>query len=240
MSASTSGGRRRLSPIWLYLTFVAGWAFASFLVSSAQYTAIYSAFATLILFMLWLYWSWFVLLFGAAVAFYHQHPEAQVAPRGAFRLSARIKERLGLEVARLVGENFYAGTPPWQPHTLADRLAVPEQAVRWTLDALAQAGLIVRAGTDSRGWLPARSFDTVSLKDVLDAVRTADENPRFGASALAVSPVVEGVLQRADRASGSALKGIMLRDIACAEADPVAAAKLALRREDEIAARREA
>ena len=36
--------------------------FAKFVVSSAQYTAIYSAFAALIIFMLWLYIGWLVLL----------------------------------------------------------------------------------------------------------------------------------------------------------------------------------
>lgn len=220
---------------------LAGWAFASFIMTSAQYTAIYSAFATLILFMLWLYWSWFVLLFGAAVAFYHQHPEVQVAPRGAFRLSARMKDRVGLEVARLIGEAFYGGTPPWQPHSLAERLRVSEQAVSFALDALARAGLVVRAGEDLRAWIPARDFEGVSVKDVLDAMRSAEENLRI-IQTVPVAAVVEAVLQRDDRAQAAALKGVTLRDLACAEVDPVAAAKLSLRREDESSqvARREA
>ena len=43
--------------------------------SSSKYAAIYSGFAILVLFMIWLYVSWLVLLFGASVAFYVQHPE---------------------------------------------------------------------------------------------------------------------------------------------------------------------
>jgi len=43
--------------------------FAKFGVSSAQYTAIYSAFAALIIFMLWLYIGWLVLLAGARAAY---------------------------------------------------------------------------------------------------------------------------------------------------------------------------
>lgn len=211
---------------------LAGWAFASFIVTSAQYTAIYSAFATLILFMLWLYWSWFVLLFGSAIAFYHQHPEAQVAPRGAFRLSARMQERIGLEVARLIGENFYLGRPPWQPHALAVRLRAPEQAVRWALAALRSAGLVVEGGNHARAFVPARDFEGVSVKDALDAMRAADEDPRIGAAAMPIAPTVDAALQRADRAQAAALKGVSLRDLACADADPVAAAKLALRREE--------
>lgn len=44
----------------------AGWAFALFAASSTRYAAIYSSFAILILFMLWLYLSWLILPFGAA------------------------------------------------------------------------------------------------------------------------------------------------------------------------------
>ncbi|MGH8801561.1 MAG: YihY/virulence factor BrkB family protein [Casimicrobiaceae bacterium] len=47
----------------------AGWVFAAFVVSSARYSAIYSSFAILILFLIWLYLSWLVLLIGAAVSF---------------------------------------------------------------------------------------------------------------------------------------------------------------------------
>ena len=53
----------------------AGWVFAVFVASSSKYAAIYSSFAILVLFMIWLYVSWLVLLFGASVAFYTQHPE---------------------------------------------------------------------------------------------------------------------------------------------------------------------
>ena len=48
----------------------AGWAFASFVVNATKYTAIYSAFAALVIFMIWLYVSWLILLIGANIAFF--------------------------------------------------------------------------------------------------------------------------------------------------------------------------
>ena len=48
----------------------AGWIFASFVVNSAKYTAIYSVFASLIFFMIWLYLSWLILLIGCSISFY--------------------------------------------------------------------------------------------------------------------------------------------------------------------------
>jgi membrane protein len=50
-----------------------GWGFARFVVSSTQYYAIYSSFAVLLLFLLWLHIGWVIVLLGAQVAYAHQH-----------------------------------------------------------------------------------------------------------------------------------------------------------------------
>ena len=55
---------------------VAGMAFAAFVASSGRYSAIYSSFAVLILFLIWLYVGWLIVLAGAQVAYYHQYPSA--------------------------------------------------------------------------------------------------------------------------------------------------------------------
>ncbi|MBT8406355.1 MAG: YihY family inner membrane protein, partial [Deltaproteobacteria bacterium] len=70
-----------------------GWGFASFVVKSAKYTAIYSGFAVIIMFMIWLYLSWLIVLVGASVAYYHQHPESMTAHRRELQLSNRTQER---------------------------------------------------------------------------------------------------------------------------------------------------
>jgi membrane protein len=94
----------------------AGWAFATFVVSSARYSAIYSSFAILVLFLLWLYVSWLVLLIGADMAFYLQHPEYLYVKPGEPRLSNRMRERLALVVVHLMGSHFLKGKPPWTLH----------------------------------------------------------------------------------------------------------------------------
>lgn len=60
----------------------AGALFASFVVNSGNYTIVYSSFAVLILFMIWLYLSWLILLIGAAISYYHQHPNKISAALG--------------------------------------------------------------------------------------------------------------------------------------------------------------
>ena len=52
-----------------------GILFTSFIGGSSSYTAIYSGFAILLVFMIWLYLSWIILLVGSCISYYHQHPE---------------------------------------------------------------------------------------------------------------------------------------------------------------------
>jgi membrane protein len=54
--------------LWITL----GKLFASFVASSSNYTAIYSSFAILFFFMLWMYLAWFIMLSGSQVSYYLQ------------------------------------------------------------------------------------------------------------------------------------------------------------------------
>ncbi|MBT6913771.1 MAG: YihY/virulence factor BrkB family protein, partial [Rhodospirillaceae bacterium] len=81
-----------------------GWIFASFVVGSAKYTAIYSTFATLMFFMIWLYVGWLILLIGANIAFYVQHPAYLRGQGGRQRLSHRAREKLALTLITLIAQ----------------------------------------------------------------------------------------------------------------------------------------
>ena len=130
-----------------------------FVASSTQYAAIYSSFAILVLFLIWLYLSWLILLFGADISFYLQHPEYLYALPGEPRLSNRMRERLALTIAGLVASNFVYGRPPWTAQQLTQHLGVPMHAVDVVLDALAGSGLLVPTDADPPAYVPARDLD---------------------------------------------------------------------------------
>lgn len=194
-----------------------GWAFASFVVTSARYMAIYSAFATLVMFMIWLYLSWLILLVGASIAFYHQHPEYLSARRGELRLSNRVKEKLALLVTFLIGDSFCRNRPAWTAQGLAQRLNVPAEGAAAVLQALEHRGLLTRTGDESPTYLPARSLEAIEVKDVLDAVRAADEQTHFSLQRLPSEPAVERLLDRLEKAVAGALDGRTLKELASSE-----------------------
>jgi membrane protein len=198
-----------------------GWAFASFVVTSAKYTAIYSGFAILIMFMIWLYLSWLIVLVGASVAYYHQHPESVTVHRRKLRLSNRMQEKLALLVMFLVGNNYYENLPALTLEEFAQSLNVPMEALEPVMEALEGYGLLTQTADEPPTYLPGRPLDTTGLKDVLDAVRGANEmvdlKPQSESAELAIDQLVEHL----DQAMARALHNSTLKDLALSKPAPV-------------------
>jgi membrane protein len=198
-----------------------GWAFASFVVKSAKYTAIYSGFAILIMFMIWLYLSWLIVLVGASVAYYHQHPESVTAHRRELRFSNRMQEKLALLVMFLVGKHYYNNLPALTLEEFAQSFNVPMEALEPIMEALQGYGLLTQTGNEPPTYLPSRPLDTTGLKDVLDAVRVANEmvdlKPQSESAELAVGQLVDHL----DQAMARALRGSTLKDLALSKPSPV-------------------
>jgi membrane protein len=192
----------------------AGLAFALFVSRSTQYDAIYSSFAILILFMIWLYVSWLILLFGADVAFYVQHPEYIVPEGGEPRLSNRMRERLALAIMSLVTGSFLAGQEGWTMSRLTQTLGVPMHAVDQVLDALQRAGVLVQTNSDPPEYVPGRDPASISVKELWDSVRCSGEDRYLSPPALPVPEQVEQVLLLLEQAATASLSRVSVKELA--------------------------
>lgn len=197
---------------------VAGWAFASFVVTSARYALIYSAFASLVVFMFWMYVGWLILLAGAGIAFYQQNP-AYLTRGAVFRLSIEARERLALTIALLVARAFEQGAEPWTAQRLARVVHLPLPPVERVVSFLQGAGLLVETGHDTPGLVPGRPLDRITVDEVLAVVRAGAE----GKASLSVDEAhmpeghmdtVKPLVDRLDAARHAALDGLTLRDLA--------------------------
>jgi membrane protein len=185
----------------------AGWAFATFVASSTQYAAIYSGFAILVLFMIWVYVSWLVLLIGSSVGFYVQHPEYLVTAGGEPSLSNRMRERLALAVMALVATRFRRGEPALTREQLARELVTPDRVLDPVLASLQGARLIVPTSGPGPAYVPARDMDSILIVDVVQSVRSAGEDRYFNPLRVPVGPQVNTILDRTERAINEALHG---------------------------------
>lgn len=192
----------------------AGWLFAVFVASSNNYAAIYSGLAILVLFMIWLYLSWLILLFGASVAFYAQHPEYLYASGGEPRLSNRMRERLALSAMNLVASRYLAGQRMPSLTELTRLLGVPMHALQTILEALEQRQLLVQGADDPPVYLPARDPALIAVTQVIEAVRAAGEERFFSPEALPAPQPVVAVLARMQQAVEASVGDITLRTLA--------------------------
>lgn len=190
-----------------------GRLFASFAASAVQYSAIYSGFAILMLFMIWVYLAWIILLFGAQVAYFHQHPEQIRLGGTRMALSHRQRERIAVTVMYLVADSYCNEKAPWTLDSLVQRLHIPGDTLGEVLDLLQARFLLVETGAEPPEYLPAHAPDSMTVARLLAEIRAAgEEQSEFDASALAHS-VVDDVFDRMHSGATLALRGMTLKEL---------------------------
>lgn len=153
-----------------------GVLFTSFVSGSTSYTAIYSGFAIVLMFMIWLYLSWLILLIGASIAYYHQYPERLKWQHTVSHLSARMREQLVLQ-AMLNIAMAYDQRSDMSPtiDNLASYQQVPVDTLLRMLSALEKDGLIRQSNDEIAQYLPSRSLQHIKLIDILRSSRDAED-----------------------------------------------------------------
>lgn len=187
---------------------VAGMVFATFVASSGRYSAIYSSFAVLILFLIWLYVGWLIVLAGAQVAYYHQHPSAYLLHLSRKHQTPLFREYLTLALLGHITRRFLAGKTPLKEEQLARVQRVPLTLVGSLINDLVHANMLVRTESP-KGVLLARPPETIEVADVLKVVQHQLHNGPQGFTV--GTDKISQLLIRRDAAVQGALEGMTLR-----------------------------
>ena len=151
-----------------------GALFARFIANSAQYSAIYSGFAVILLAMIWLYMSWLILLMGSVITFHVQYPRYLRYTKRRPHLSIQAQETLTVILMLLIAKQHLKGGAPFSLPRLADAVNVPWEPVADILHCLQQAGLLMTLDDDSN-FVLAHDTDAISLDQILNAIRSAGD-----------------------------------------------------------------
>ena len=128
-----------------------GILFAVFAGGSTSYTAIYSGFAIIILLMVWVYMSWLILLIGASISYYHQHPERLKWRKLDDHLGARMREQLALQLMLNIARwSDQQSNMQSSIENLARQQQMPVEILLRILSALEGDDLVRRSGDDPR------------------------------------------------------------------------------------------
>ncbi len=152
-----------------------GLIFAEFAASSTKYAAIYSGFAILILFMIWLYLSWLILLLGSQVAYYYQYPEQIRLSNQRLPLSGRFREQMGLLVMYWIAHRFVHNGNPLSMEKLSRLLQMPGDRIGETLQLLLDRGLLLESANEPPEYLLVHDPASLPIAQLLEQMRRPDE-----------------------------------------------------------------
>lgn len=165
-SAAFVGGF--VSGVLFHLNNMVSVLYVSRVVSNSK---IYGSLGLLPVFMIGLYFSWLILLFGAQVAYAYQNLAAYLEERQVENINQRGREFIALRLMTLIGQRFDQGQPPPTIGELSVRLSVPTRLIRQLMQVLTAARLVVETAGQEPAFLPARPLETMTCHDILLALR---------------------------------------------------------------------
>lgn len=191
----------------------AGAIFTAFIVDSTNYAAVYSSFAILIIFMIWIYVSWLIILTGASISYYHQNPDRISNKSKMIRLSCRLREKLALTIMQLIANNFHNNKKPWTLKTLANKTTISEDALMMIIASLMSDKLVTTSGEDNAHYLPGQSIENISVVSILNSARRAEESRELNPGDVESEPQVNQMISEMEQAVNSAIESKTLKDL---------------------------
>jgi membrane protein len=166
------------------------------------------------IFLLGMYFSWLIMLFGAQVAYAFQNRDVYLQEKKAESVNQRNREYVALRVMTLLAQRFDCGQKPPSVLEIATELSVPSRLIGRVLQPLIDAGLVLEVSGDKNdvAYTPARPTETITCHDILQTLRsgggqeleTRDEHSR---------PVVCAQFEKIEEAERHAAAAVTLKDL---------------------------
>jgi membrane protein len=149
----------------------ARWEFGLYVSKYANFERIYGMLGTLPAFLIWIYISWVIVLFGAEVAYTFQYhrlgPEEKRAQPG----DPILNPYYGIRAVLAVRNRFHEGRGPVSAVELGDNLNLTYELVEGILSGLIQGGIVASVDEAREKFLPAKDPDQVTLKEIVEAMQ---------------------------------------------------------------------
>jgi membrane protein len=138
-----------------------------------RYNAIYGSFAALPLFLVWLQYSWLIVLFGAEISFAYQNVDTFEFEPDCLRISGSFKRLLALRIVHLLVKSFSGLDKSWDEARISQELGIPIRLVRLILYELVESGIVAEIKVDEDkgvAYQPAHATDRMTIKYVIDTL----------------------------------------------------------------------
>jgi membrane protein len=155
----------------------ANYYFTKFIIDSYQTgfeAALYTSFASFLLFLSWLYLSWTVVLLGAEVSYAYQNQSKISWEVRKTKYSYAFREYLAILILLYVCDKFLNAEEAPMHEEIVDRFQVPDRLVNEVLSILTELHYLYAVGSEEREvrYTPGVSPDAVSIAEVMKRIRT--------------------------------------------------------------------
>jgi membrane protein len=118
------------------------WVYIDLQFGITKLSAIYGSFAAIPLFILWLQYTWLIILLGAELAFANQNISNYEFESEALNVSHFQKRGLVLMIMHMIISKFSVGERPISAEYIATQLKIPVRLVREVLQDLSSVNLV--------------------------------------------------------------------------------------------------
>ncbi|MDX2494002.1 MAG: YhjD/YihY/BrkB family envelope integrity protein [Desulfuromusa sp.] len=143
--------------------------YVHFQVGVGRYNAIYGTMAALPIFMVWLYLSWVIVLFGLGVCYAKQNLRTSGRDLRGSEVSRNSFEQVALALLVTLADRFAKGNPPLSNEQLAKFLFIPPRLCRSIITLLLKIGFVSEHCTLAGRcqYQLGRSAENLSLAEIL-------------------------------------------------------------------------
>lgn len=182
------------------------------------YNAIYGSLGILPLFLVGMYFTWLILLFGAQTSYVFQHRRAYLQERRAGRVHQYGREFIAVRFCTHLAVRFREGLPPLSGSQLADQFGVPPKLAKDILQSLVAGKVLMEAAGPETTYAPARPPERIRVSDALAALRSGT-GVEFPTTADTARPIVRAQIEAIWSADAARAATVTFEDLARAASE---------------------
>lgn len=191
--------------LWVGLS----WAYVELQIGLARYNIFYAGFAQFPMLLMWIYFSWIVLLLGAEISYAYQNEDTFAYERFADQASYAYREAVGFRAMIEIGRRFEDGKPGLDPEQAAKQWNVPLRLLNNVLDSLLDNGLISACAGETTTYQPRKPLDKIAVADVLRILREDGTEPSRFREDPTFKPLYETLADQSRVFDGATINAIL-------------------------------
>ena len=147
------------------------WAYVTSQIGVGSYNKIYGGFAALPLFLVWIQYSWFVVLFGSELTYAWQNVDHYELESDINNISDRYKRVIALMIASHVVKNFNDGKPAQSVSEISSKLDLPIRLTKVIIAEFIETHIFIEVKTindKETTYQPAISDSKLTIKFIVN------------------------------------------------------------------------